>query len=146
MDCRARQPSPTTSPSAGFDPSSRGSYTRSYGSTDLDAALLVLPLLGFDPPDSPRVSGTIDAIARDLGAGAAAALPLPARARRPARHRRRLPAVLVLARPGPRRAPDGRPKRTALFDELLELASPLGLYAEEMDPPHTSTSGTTRRP
>ena len=31
----------------GFDPS-KGSYTRSYGSTDLDAALLVLPLLGIE--------------------------------------------------------------------------------------------------
>ena len=46
-----------------------GSYTRTYGSTDLDAAVLVLPLLGLEPPDSPRVRDTIDAVARRLGAG-----------------------------------------------------------------------------
>ncbi|MGW1452738.1 hypothetical protein ACWCO3_31465, partial [Micromonospora sp. NPDC002411] len=34
-----------------------GSYIRTYGSLDLDAALLVLPLLGVDPTDSPRHQG-----------------------------------------------------------------------------------------
>src|SRR5690606_16314065 len=52
----------------GFDPR-LNSYTRRYGSGELDAALLVLPLLGIEPPDSPRVRGTIDAIRRTLGAG-----------------------------------------------------------------------------
>ena len=53
----------------GFD-SAKGSYTRSYGTSDLDAALLVLPLLGIEKPDSPRVRGTIDAIHNELSAGA----------------------------------------------------------------------------
>jgi GH15 family glucan-1,4-alpha-glucosidase len=35
--------------SAGFNPE-RGSYTRSYGSNDLDAAVLVLPLLDLANP------------------------------------------------------------------------------------------------
>ena len=48
----------------------RRCYTRSYDSPELDAALLVLPLLGIDAPESPRVRGTIDAIARELDAGA----------------------------------------------------------------------------
>ncbi len=47
--------------SRGFNPS-KATYTRSYGSDDLDAAVLVLPLLGIEPLDSPRVHGTIDAI------------------------------------------------------------------------------------
>src|SRR2546429_301316 len=34
-----------------------------------DGALLVLPLLGFEPVDSIRVRSTIDAIARELSAG-----------------------------------------------------------------------------
>src|SRR6266511_78345 len=44
--------------SRGFNPS-KATYTRSYGSDDLDAAVLVLPLLGIEPLDSPRVHGTI---------------------------------------------------------------------------------------
>jgi len=53
--------------SRGFD-TGRAAYTRTYGSQDLDAAVLVLPLLGMEPLDSPRVRGTIDAIHRELGA------------------------------------------------------------------------------
>ena len=47
----------------------RGAYTRSYGSDELDAAVLVLPLLGAEPPGSPRVTNTVDAIGRELDAG-----------------------------------------------------------------------------
>ena len=93
----------------GFD-AAKASYTRSYGSADLDAALLVLPLLGIEDADSPRVRGTIDAIRAELSAGGPLAVPLPARTRRPARHRRRLPALLVLARPSPR--PHRPPRRS----------------------------------
>jgi hypothetical protein len=54
--------------SAGFNPE-RDSYPRSYGSNDLDAAVLVLPLLNLEPRDSPRVRATIDAVRRELDAG-----------------------------------------------------------------------------
>jgi GH15 family glucan-1,4-alpha-glucosidase len=37
-----------------------------YGGVDLDASLLLIPLLGFLPPDDPRVIGTLHAIERDL--------------------------------------------------------------------------------
>lgn len=43
-----------------------GSFTQSYGSTDLDASLLMLPIVGFLPPDDPRVLSTVDAIEADL--------------------------------------------------------------------------------
>ena len=36
------------------------------GGTALDASLLLLPLVGFLPPDDPRVKGTVDAIEREL--------------------------------------------------------------------------------
>ena len=42
------------------------SFVQSYGSHELDAATLLIPLVGFLPPDDPRVSGTIAAIQRDL--------------------------------------------------------------------------------
>lgn len=42
------------------------SFTQSYGSTALDASLLMLPLVGFLKPEDPRARGTVDAIGREL--------------------------------------------------------------------------------
>jgi GH15 family glucan-1,4-alpha-glucosidase len=41
-------------------------FTQSYGTDQLDASVLLLPLVGFLPPDDPRVKGTVAAIERDL--------------------------------------------------------------------------------
>ncbi len=49
----------------GFD-STRGAFVQSYGSKHLDASLLLLPLVGFLPPEDPRVRGTVEAIEREL--------------------------------------------------------------------------------
>jgi GH15 family glucan-1,4-alpha-glucosidase len=44
----------------------RNSFMQYYGSRDVDASLLLLPLVGFLPPDDPRIIGTVAAIERDL--------------------------------------------------------------------------------
>ncbi len=49
----------------GFD-AARGTFVQAYGSKDLDASLLLLPLVGFLPPDDPRMRRTIQAIEREL--------------------------------------------------------------------------------
>ncbi len=49
----------------GFD-AERNTFTQYYGSKGLDAALLLIPQVGFLPPDDPRVVGTIRAIQKDL--------------------------------------------------------------------------------
>lgn len=49
----------------GFD-AERGAFVQAYGSKDLDAALLLMPLVGFLPPDDPRVVSTTQAIEREL--------------------------------------------------------------------------------
>jgi GH15 family glucan-1,4-alpha-glucosidase len=49
----------------GFD-NNLGSFVQSYGSKNLDASLLLVPLVGFLPPSDPRVRGTIEKIERDL--------------------------------------------------------------------------------
>jgi GH15 family glucan-1,4-alpha-glucosidase len=116
----------------GFD-AEVNTYTRTYGSTDLDAAVLVLPLLGIEPVDSPRVRGSIDAIAGHLSAGG----PLiyrypPGQDGLPGTEGAFLPCSFWLVQALALTA------RTAeaheLFAELCALASPLGLYGEEMDP------------
>ena len=116
----------------GFDPGQRA-YTAAYGSSDLDAAVLLLPVLEFEPESSARVVDTVDAIRDQLGAGG------------PLLYRYRpgtdglaggegafLPCsfwlVQALARTG------RRDEAEALFDELVALGGPLGLYSEEMDP------------
>jgi GH15 family glucan-1,4-alpha-glucosidase len=44
----------------------RGSFIREFGSTALDASLLLIPIVGFLPPNDPRVQGTVQAIEREL--------------------------------------------------------------------------------
>ncbi len=43
-----------------------GAFTQSFGSSDLDASCLLMGIVGFLPPDDPRIVGTIDAVHREL--------------------------------------------------------------------------------
>jgi GH15 family glucan-1,4-alpha-glucosidase len=52
----------------GFDPG-RNTFTQAYGSTALDASLLLIPRVGFLPATDPRVLGTIAAVRRELSEG-----------------------------------------------------------------------------
>jgi GH15 family glucan-1,4-alpha-glucosidase len=106
---------------------------RAYGRTDLDAAVLVLPLLGLEPPESPLVVGTVDAVRRELSAGG----PLlyrytPGDDGLAGDEGAFLPCsfwlVQALAATG---AVD---RAMELMEDLLGLAGPLGLFAEEADP------------
>lgn len=49
----------------GYD-EERGTFTQHYDTAEVDASLLTIPLVGFLPPDDPRVLGTIDAVTEDL--------------------------------------------------------------------------------
>ncbi len=49
----------------GYD-AGRKVFIQYYGSSRLDASLLMIPLVGFLPPEDPRVRSTVDAIERDL--------------------------------------------------------------------------------
>ena len=49
----------------GFD-QQRGSFVQAFGSSELDASLLLLPTMGFLPVSDPRIHGTIAAIEREL--------------------------------------------------------------------------------
>src|SRR5215218_2391467 len=119
-----------------YDPD-RNTFTQFYGSQELDASLLLIPLVGFLPPSDPRVRGTIEAIEQEL-----------------------LQDGFVLRYPtGPAgEAVDGLPGREGaflacsfwladnyalvgrtddarrLFQGLLDLRNDVGLLAEEYDP------------
>jgi len=49
----------------GYDPR-RNAFVQAYGSSHLDASLLLIPLVGFLPPNDPRVVGTVEAITNEL--------------------------------------------------------------------------------
>jgi GH15 family glucan-1,4-alpha-glucosidase len=114
----------------GFSPL-LNSYTRTLDGADVDAACLVLPLLRIEPPGSPRVTGTIDAVWRDLTAGG----PYLYRYRPdsdglPGKEGAFLPCSFWLVQA---LATTGRTEEaTALMKRLLET-SPLGLFSEEAD-------------
>ena len=44
----------------------RNTFTQHYETDEVDASLLLIPLVGFLPPDDPRVRGTIAAVEKDL--------------------------------------------------------------------------------
>jgi GH15 family glucan-1,4-alpha-glucosidase len=50
---------------SGFDVG-QNSFVQSYGSTELDASLLMIPIVGFLPASDPRVTGTVAAIEHNL--------------------------------------------------------------------------------
>ncbi|MFF8035342.1 MULTISPECIES: glycoside hydrolase family 15 protein [unclassified Streptomyces] len=118
----------------GYDPE-RNTFTQSYGSRELDAALLLIPRVGFLPPDDPRVLGTIDAVRAELGQDGLL--------------RRYTPdATAVDGLPGEEgtflvcsfwlahalHLAGRRKEARELFERLLGLANDVGLLAEEYDP------------
>jgi GH15 family glucan-1,4-alpha-glucosidase len=117
----------------GFDVRNN-TFVQSYESTHLDASLLLIPQVGFLPPDDPRVLGTIAAIERGLivdglvlrystesgvdalPAGEGAFLPCS------------FWLVDSFALTG------RREEAEALYERLLALSNDVGLFAEEYDP------------
>src|SRR5262245_9652383 len=111
-----------------------GTFVQSYDATDLDASALLIPLVGFLPPDDERVSSTLGAIRRHL--------MVDGLVHRYDTHRTAdgLPAgegaflacsfwfadnLVLLGR---------RQEAQELFEHLLTLRNDVGLLAEEYDP------------
>ncbi len=114
----------------GFDPRT-GSFRQAAGSSEVDAANLRVPLVGFLPYDDPRVVGTVDRVQRELARGAFV-------------YRYRTPdgipgdegaflptsfwLVECLARGG------RTEEALESWGELLAAGTSLGLFSEEFDP------------
>ncbi|MFJ8076150.1 glycoside hydrolase family 15 protein [Streptomyces sp. NPDC096176] len=117
----------------GFDPV-RNTFTQSYGSAELDAAVLLIPRVGFLPPDDPRVIGTVDAVWRELGSG-----PLVRRYTAEATQVDGLPgregAFLVCSfwLADALRMTGREREARELFERLLTLCNDVGLLSEEYD-------------
>jgi GH15 family glucan-1,4-alpha-glucosidase len=118
-------------------------FVQSYDSTDLDASLLLIPRVGFLPPDDSRVIGTIEAIQRDLtrdgfvlryrSEGSQDGLPGGE-------------GVFLACSFWLVDALDGAGRRdeaVILFERLLSLRNDVGLLSEEWDPDSNRQLGNT---
>jgi GH15 family glucan-1,4-alpha-glucosidase len=134
----------------GYD-KSRGTFTQYYGSTELDASVLLILEVGFLPPDDERIVSTVRTIKRELMRDG-----LVLRYTQPAK-----------AVSGGLADVDGLPgaegaflacsfwlvnalhligdhdEAVAIFDRLLTLRSDLGLLSEEYDPRYGRQVGNT---
>jgi len=117
----------------GFD-ADRNAFVQSYGSSALDASVLMLPLVGFIAPDDPRMLGTVEAIERELMEDG---LVLRYQADEsidglPPGEGVFLPCSFWLA---DNLALTGRTAEAReLFERLVGLANDVGLLSEEYDP------------
>ena len=117
----------------GFD-RERNTFVHYYGSRDLDAALLLIPQLGFLPPSDPRVRGTVEAIERELlHDGFVYRYPTERGTDGlPAGEGAFLPCAFWLA--NSLCLIGRRDEAIALFERLLAVRNDLGLLSEEYDP------------
>jgi GH15 family glucan-1,4-alpha-glucosidase len=117
----------------GFD-SAQNSFVQAYGSKLLDASLLMIPLVGFLPPEDPRVKGTVAAIEKRLMQDGFVARYDTSQTKDglPPGEGAFLPCTFWLA---DNYALAGRQDEAAeLFGRLLTLQNDVGLLAEEYDP------------
>ena len=105
------------------------SFVSHYGSKNLDASVLLLPLVGFLPASDPRVLGTVKALEKKLRKGGLLLrnLPRTSKAKQGAFLACSFWLVEVYAMIG--RMSDAQ----ALFERLLVLANDVGLLSEEYD-------------
>jgi len=113
----------------GFD-RTHGHFVAAFGSGDLDAALLLLPEVGFVAYDDPRMIATTDAIVEGLDAGGLIRRYTADDGLR-AGEGAFLPCAFWLAECLARQG--RRDKARAIFDRVVACASDLGLFAEEFD-------------
>jgi GH15 family glucan-1,4-alpha-glucosidase len=110
-------------------------FTQAYGSEAMDAAILMLPLVGFLPPEDKRVQSTIAAVERDLMKEG-----LVLRYRPNEKEIDGLPGEEGVFLPCSFWLADclhlvGRKEEARLlFERLLDLRNDLGLLSEEYDP------------
>ncbi|HJT37162.1 MAG TPA: glycoside hydrolase family 15 protein [Actinomycetota bacterium] len=112
----------------GYD-SKRGVFRRAFGTDDLDAALLLIPMVDFCAFDDDRMTRTADAIAEELGAGGL----LRRYAEEDGVEERPvfLPCSFWLAEVYARQG--RRESARAWFDRTVATANDLGLMSEQFD-------------
>lgn len=108
------------------------SFVQSFDSKNLDATSLLIPIVDFLPFDDPRVQGTIDATIKELTADNGLVYRYNGEDGLPGKEGSFILCSFWLVNA---LALSGRVEEAEkLFTNLLKYASPLGLFAEEIDP------------
>ena len=132
----------------GYD-AERGAFMQYYGSSQLDAAVLLIPEVGFLPPEDPRVVSTVRAVQRELMSDglvrryelAAAASGQLGPDGLPGSEGAFLACSFWLANALDMIGQDD--EAAELFERLLSLRNDLGLLSEEYDPRYGRQVGNT---
>ncbi len=115
----------------GYD-ESRGAFTRTFEGTELDAACLRIPVVGFLPFDDDRVRGTVDAVMDQLATDEGLVYRYQGDDGLPGEEN---PFVMCSFWLVDALALSGRVAEAQdVFENVLSYASPHGLLAEEVDP------------
>jgi GH15 family glucan-1,4-alpha-glucosidase len=114
----------------------RGAFTQYYGSDEMDASLLMIPLVGFLPANDARVAATVAAIEQDLlRDGLLLRYPHHERSEQvdglPPGEGAFLPCTFWLADTYALQGRHDEARRT--FEHVASLANDLGLLSEEYD-------------
>lgn len=114
----------------------RGAFCQSYGSSRLDASLLMVPLVGFLPATDPRVRSTVDAIQRELCEdGFVRRHPTTPQSDADVVPREEGTFVLCTFWLADNLALMGRTAEArSTFDRVVSICNDVGLLAEEYDP------------
>jgi GH15 family glucan-1,4-alpha-glucosidase len=121
----------------GFD-STTHSFVRSFGDTEVDASVLLLPLIGFLPFDDTRIEGTLAQVQSRLADGVLIHRYRSSDGVRGADAPHLFSSFLFIANLALSGRVDEASDRMA---ELCSFASSLGFFAEQVDPGLEETSG-----
>ena len=112
-----------------------GAFTQSFGSADLDASSLMMPIVGFLPADDPRMLSTIEAIADRLTDGRGLVYRYRAEGGVDGLAGSEGTFLLCTFWLAQALALAGRPDHArAVFERAAGYANDVGLLAEEIDP------------
>ena len=112
-----------------------GAFTQYFGSDDLDASSLMMPIVGFLPAADPRVLATIDAIAERLTDERGLVYRYDTRGGADGLEGREGTFVLCTFWLAQALALAGQPTRARhVFERAIAYLNDVGLLAEEVDP------------
>jgi GH15 family glucan-1,4-alpha-glucosidase len=121
----------------------RNTFTQAYGSTALDASLLLIPRVGFLPGTDPRVLGTIAAVHRELSDDGLIKRYQTSETDDGLKGSEGLFLACSFWLVDALHASGQRAEATGLFERLLLLRNDVGLLSEEWDPAAKRQLGNT---